>query len=156
MSDSIGYDEHANGAARLAEIIGLIPADHPQLWKRADLITRAAETIRERYSVAWEIACTIAEHEYDPTVPGMTLAQHLRYRRRRWAAEHLSGVVVTPETRVTPLPDHGPRELLPADRRDCGCGWGDLCDAQPHGICACTPYRNITRQDWRRIVDTTC
>jgi len=49
---------------------------------------------------------------------------------------------------------HGPREYLPADRRDCGCGWGDLCDAPPHGICACTPYRNIGRQDWRRIVDS--
>lgn len=43
-------------------------------------------------------------------------------------------------------PLHGPRE----DRnphlsgRDCGCGWGDLCDASPHGICDATPYRNVS------------
>lgn len=86
--------------------------------------------------------------------------------RRMFAALRAERALIDSGTEIGPRPmfvlgtdddpPHGPRELLPADRRDCGCGWGDLCDAQPHGICACTPYRNITRQDWRRIVDTTC
>lgn len=37
---------------------------------------------------------------------------------------------------------YGPRESA---GRDCGCGWGDLCDAPPHGICAAVPYRNAVR-----------
>lgn len=33
---------------------------------------------------------------------------------------------------------HGPRrEHL---RPDCGCGWGLLCDAPPHGLCAASPH----------------
>jgi hypothetical protein len=64
MSDT-NYDRHAAGAARLAKIIGLIPADHPQLWTRDRIITRGAEAIRESAGCSWEVACLRAERVYD-------------------------------------------------------------------------------------------
>jgi hypothetical protein len=64
------YDRHADGAARCAAVIGLISADHPQLWTRDRLITRTAETLREDHGYSWEAACIRAERIYNGTVRG--------------------------------------------------------------------------------------
>jgi hypothetical protein len=64
------YDLHCAGASRCASVIGLISADHPQLWSRRDLITRCAETLREDHGYAWEPACIRAERIYAGTVQG--------------------------------------------------------------------------------------
>lgn len=64
MSES-NYDRHCAGTARCAKIIGLIAADHPQLWTRDRIITRTAEAIREDTGMAWERACVAAENAYE-------------------------------------------------------------------------------------------
>jgi hypothetical protein len=64
------YDQHCAGASRCASVIGLISADHPQLWSRRDLITRCAETLREDHGYSWEAACIRAERIYAGTVIG--------------------------------------------------------------------------------------
>jgi hypothetical protein len=64
------YDRHAAGAARCAAVIGLISADHPQLWTRDRIITRCAETLREDHGYSWPAACIRAERIYAGTVQG--------------------------------------------------------------------------------------
>jgi hypothetical protein len=59
------YDRHAAGSARVAALVGLISADHPQLWTRDRLITRAAEHLRETTTLPWEVCCARAERLYD-------------------------------------------------------------------------------------------
>jgi hypothetical protein len=77
MSDSpalAAYDRHAAGAARCASVIGLISADHPQLWTRDRITTRCAEALREEHGYSWEAACIRADRIYAGTVVGSYVA----------------------------------------------------------------------------------
>jgi hypothetical protein len=73
MNALTAYDLHAAGASRCAAVIGLISADHPQLWTRDRLITRCAETLREEHGYSWEGACIRAERIYTGAVLGANI-----------------------------------------------------------------------------------
>ena len=70
ITEISAYDAHAAGAARCAAVIGLIAADHPQLWTREQLIRRTATTLRNDHGYTLDAAHLRAERIYAGTVAG--------------------------------------------------------------------------------------